>query len=185
MEEPHALDAYDIAFLAGGAQRVADSAVIALSGRGLLTLSGPRVRAVGETLPEHPVERALAASCRRNRSTASVHAALRRSPEVEEIGRRLIAQGLVTRSRRRSTRLGRRLLRAAEEGAGLPAYFFGGPAVLADSPVRRGVVGARPVPSGLGRALIRMGRALDHDSASDSAGHSGSAFGCGGGGGSD
>ncbi|MET9735178.1 TIGR04222 domain-containing membrane protein [Streptomyces sp. NPDC006458] len=52
--EPQVLDTYDVAFLAGGTQRVADCAVIALAERGLLKLSGPRVRAVGEALPQHP-----------------------------------------------------------------------------------------------------------------------------------
>lgn len=193
IEEPEALDAYDVAFLAGGAQRVVDSAVIALSERGLLKLSGSRVRAVGEALPHHPVECALIASCPHSRSAASVLAALRRSPEVQEIARRLAARSLVTGSRRRLTRLGRRQLRAAERGEGLPDYVIGGPAVLPDGLVRRGVVSARPVPSGLGRALIRMGKALDRSSddgsgsgsGSDSDACSGSAFSCGGGSSSD
>ncbi|MFE1441871.1 TIGR04222 domain-containing membrane protein [Streptomyces sp. NPDC058739] len=178
MEEPQVLDAYDFAFLAGGAQRVVDSAVIALSERGLLKLSGPRVRAVGEVLPEHPVERALVVSCLRNRSTASVQAALQRSPEVEAIGRRLAAQGLVKGSRCRLTRLGRQRLREAG-GTGLPAFAFGGPSDLGDGPVRRGPVGARPIPSGLGRSLIRLGKALDHDS--DAPSDPGDTFSCGGG----
>ncbi|MER5916975.1 TIGR04222 domain-containing membrane protein [Streptomyces sp. NPDC001982] len=189
VEETRDLDAYDVAFLAGGAQRVAASAVIALSERGLLKLSGPRVRAVGEERPQHPVERAVIASCPRSRSIAAVHAALQRSREVEEIGRRLAARGLVTGSRRRLTRTGRRQLQAAERDESLPAYVFGGPAVLPDGPVRRHVVGAQPIPSGLGRALIRMGKALDRDSDSDSASDSdagsGGGFSSGGGGGSD
>lgn len=186
-EEPGALDAYDIAFLAGGAQRAADSALIALCERGLLKLSGSRVRAVGETPPpQHPVEAALFASCPRNRNTASVLAALQRSPEVQEIARRLAARNLVTGSRHRLTRQGRRQLRSAERDEGLPAYVLAGPTVLPRGPVRRGVVNARPLPSGLGRTLIRMGKALDRDSDSNSGSDSGSAFSCGGGsGGSD
>ncbi|WP_272902824.1 hypothetical protein [Streptomyces sp. BA2] len=39
---------------------------------------------------------------------------------------------------------------------------------------------AQLIPSGLGRAMIRMGNALDHALESDD---SGSGFGCGGGGG--
>ncbi|MEV0218043.1 TIGR04222 domain-containing membrane protein [Streptomyces sp. NPDC050704] len=188
MEEPGVLDAYDVAFLAGGTQRVVESAMIALSDCGLLKLSGSRVRAVSEALPRHPVERALIAACPRNRSATFVLAALQRSPEVQEIACRLAALSLVTGSRHRLTRLGRRQLRAAEQGEGLPDYIFGGPAVLPDGLVRRGVVSARPVPPGLGRALIRMGKALDHDSdsgsGSDSDAGSGGAFSCGGGSGS-
>ncbi|ANS67946.1 hypothetical protein SLINC_5722 [Streptomyces lincolnensis] len=116
-----------------------------------------------------------------------MHADLQRSPEVEEIGRRLAAWGLLTGSRRRMTRLGRRRLQAAEQEGSLPAYVFGGPVVLPDGPVRRGVVGAQPIPSGLGRALVRMGKALDRDSDSDSTwdsgGDAGGGFSCGGGGG--
>ncbi|MFU0239563.1 TIGR04222 domain-containing membrane protein [Streptomyces scabiei] len=75
---------YDLAFLAGGVQRVADSAVIALSETGSLRMRGSRVRAVGEARPEHPVERAVIAWCTRSRSIASVSTALRTSPEAEE-----------------------------------------------------------------------------------------------------
>ncbi|MFJ7048750.1 TIGR04222 domain-containing membrane protein [Streptomyces sp. NPDC101112] len=197
-DEAGALDLYDVAYLAGGAHRVADSAVITLAERGLLTVRGTRVRAAdGEQRPAHPVEDALLASCPRSRRVVAVHSALQRSPEVEGIGRRLAAEGLVTGSRRRPTRAGRRRLRAAQENGSLPAYVFEGPAVLPRGPVRRGMAGVRPIPSGLGRALIRMGKALDNDydhgtgtdsgsgsdwaSGSDSG--SGGGFGCGGGGG--
>jgi hypothetical protein len=188
-----ALDMYDIAFLAGGAHRVADSAVITLAERELLKVRASRIRATEGAAssmdgdrPPHPVERAVIASCPHSRSVVAVHTALQRSPVVEEIGRRLAAEGLVTGSRRRLTRAGRRRLRAVERDGNVPAYVLDGPAVLPSGPVRRGVVGVQPIPSGLGRALIRMGRALDHDnddssSVSDTA--SGSGFSCGGGGG--
>ncbi|WP_149828152.1 TIGR04222 domain-containing membrane protein [Streptomyces tailanensis] len=188
-----ALDTYDIAFLAGGAHRVADSAVIALAERGLLKVRASRIRAtegavssMGGDRPRHPVERAVIASCLHSRSVVAVHTALQRSPVVEEIGRRLAAEGLVTGSRRRLTRAGRRRLRAAERDGNVPAYVLDGPAVLPSGPVRRGVVGVQPIPSGLGRALIRMGKALDHDNDDFSSGSdtgSGGGFGCGGGGG--
>ncbi|MBA4864665.1 TIGR04222 domain-containing membrane protein [Streptomyces sp. PSKA54] len=187
VDETQALDAYDVAFLAGGAKRVADCAVIALSERGLLRLRSSRMRAVGDEIPRHPVERAMIASCPRSRSVDDVHAALQRSPEVEEIGHRLAEQGLVTGSRRRLTRAGRRRLQAAERDANLPAYVLGGPTVLPEGPVRRSVANTQPIPSGLGRALIRMGKALDRDSdsTSDSDSGSGGGFSCGGGGGGD
>ncbi|MGW7366280.1 TIGR04222 domain-containing membrane protein [Streptomyces sp. NPDC054841] len=196
-EVPRALDAYDVAFLAGGAQRVADSVVIALGERGLLVLIGTRVRAVGQEQPQHPVERVAFASCPRSRSAVRVRTAVQRSPEVEEIGRRLAARGLVTGTRHRRTRAGKRQVKAAQRDESLPAYVFAGPAALPDGPVRRGVMDAQPLPSGLGRLLARMGRALDHDydpgsdSGSDSGsdggfscGGSDSGYGCGGGGGS-
>jgi hypothetical protein len=181
------LDVYDVAFLVGGAHRVADCAVIASAGRGLVGVRAARVRALGGELPTHPVERALVTSCARSRSLVVVHTALQRSPEVEEIGRRLAAAGLVTGSRRRLTRAGRRRLRAARQDVSpaLPGYVFDGPAVLQEGPVRRGVTATHAVPSGLGRALVRMGKALDrafdHDDSTSDSGSGG--FSCGGGGG--
>ncbi|MDX3168015.1 TIGR04222 domain-containing membrane protein [Streptomyces scabiei] len=185
--ESEALDMYDLAFLAGGVQRVADSAVVALSEAGSLRMRGSRVRALGEARrPEHPVERAVIAWCTRSRSIASVPTALRTSPEVEEIGRRLATRGLVTGTRRRPTRAGRRRLRSAQHDESLPAYVLDGPATLSRGPVRRGVLNAHPLPSGLGRTLTRMGRTLDRDSdldTTDSTPDWGGGFSCGGGGG--
>ncbi|MEI5523689.1 TIGR04222 domain-containing membrane protein [Streptomyces brasiliscabiei] len=187
--ESEALDLYDLAFLAGGAQRVADSAVIALSESGSLRMRGSRVRAVGEARPDHPVEQAVLAWCPRSRTLTSVSAALRTSPEIEEISRRLAARGLVTGSPRRLTRAGRRRLQAAERDENLPAYILNGPTTLPKGPIRRGILTAHPLPSGLGRTLIRMGKALDHDydadSTSTTTSDSGGGFSCGGGGGSD
>ncbi|WP_179203536.1 TIGR04222 domain-containing membrane protein, partial [Streptomyces griseiscabiei] len=179
-----ALDLYDLAFLAGGAQRVSDSAVIALSETGALRIRGSRVRAVGEARPEHPVEQAVLAWCPRSRALTSVYAALRTSPEIEDIGRRLAARGLVTGSRRRPTRAGRRRLQSAERAGILPAYILDGPTTFPKGPIRRGILTAHPLPSGLGRTLIRMGKALDPDSDPDSgaasSSDSGGGFSCGG-----
>lgn len=187
-DEARALDVYDLAFLAGGEQRVVDSAMIALSERGLLVMRVSRVRAVGDEQPEHPVERAVVAACPRSRSIVAARESLKHSPEVEEISRRLTARGLLRGSRRRTTREGRRLLKAAGRDESLPAYVLDGPAALRPGPVRRGVMGAHPTPTGLGRYLIRLAKALEHDdsgSASDSGADSGSGFSCGGGGGGD
>ncbi|MFC8124159.1 TIGR04222 domain-containing membrane protein [Streptomyces sp. NPDC057302] len=173
-----ALGVYDVAYLAGGPRRVVECAVVALADAGLLKLRASRVRSVVGEMPEHPVERALATACVNGRSTASVCADLRESPEVAEIGDRLADWGLVTRARHQLTRTGKQRLRAAEEAGDLPAHVFDGPEVLPPGTVRRGVTEALTIPSGLGRTLIRMGKALDHDSD-----HSDSGFGCGGGGG--
>ncbi|MFD4474882.1 TIGR04222 domain-containing membrane protein [Streptomyces sp. NPDC058471] len=97
-----ALGLYDVAYLAGGARRVAECAVIALAERQLVRLRATRIRAVDaayEELPERLVERALVTACPNSRSTASVCAELRESPEVAEIGDRLADLGLVTRAR--------------------------------------------------------------------------------------
>ncbi|GAA1914245.1 hypothetical protein GCM10009837_43720 [Streptomyces durmitorensis] len=178
VEAREALGVYDVAYLAGGPRRVVECAVIALADGGLLRLRASRVRSVGGELPAHPVERALVSACPQSSSTESVCGRLRESPEVEEIGDRLADRGLVTRARHQLTRAGRQRLQAAEQEGSLPAYVFDGPEVLPKGTVRRGVMEAQLMPSGLGRAMVRLGKALDHDSGSDH-----SDFGCGGGGG--
>lgn len=175
-----ALGVYDVAYLAGGPRRVVECAVIALAEGGRLRLRASRISAVGGELPEHPVERALVTACPRSRAMASVCAELRESPEMEQIGDRLAGWGLVTRARHQLTRGGRQRLQAAEQDGSLPAYVFGGSEVLPQGTVRRAVVEGQLIPSGLGRAMIRLGNALDHDTSS---GHSDSACGGGGGGG--
>ncbi|MGW7270935.1 TIGR04222 domain-containing membrane protein [Streptomyces sp. NPDC054864] len=175
-----ALGVYEVAYLAGGPRRVVECAVIALAERGLLKLRASRIHAVHGELAAHPVELALVTACAHGRSTASVCADLRESPEVAQIGDRLADWGLVTRTRHQLTRVGRQRLRAAEQDGDLPAYVCGGPEVLPKGTVRRGVMEAQLVPSGLGRAMIRMAHALDHGSDSD---HADSGSGCGGGGG--
>ncbi|MFE7761900.1 hypothetical protein [Streptomyces sp. NPDC057438] len=73
--------------------------------------------------------------------------------------------------------------RSAQHEESLPAYLLDGPAALSNGPVRRGVLSAHPLPSGLGRTLTRMGRALDRDSDldTDSTPDWGGGFSCGGG----
>ncbi|MFD6415363.1 TIGR04222 domain-containing membrane protein [Streptomyces sp. NPDC060194] len=175
-------DVYDVAFLAGGAPRVADSAIVALQRRGLLAVHASRACTVaGWERPEHPVERAAVDFCGRSRGLAAVRLALTRSPEVDEIGRRLAARGLVAGARRRVTRRGRRCLRAAGLDAGVPAYVLEGAAILPDGTVRRPAEPAPALPSGLGRTLRRMGKALDGES--DASADTGAACGGGSGGG--
>ncbi|MGW5861035.1 TIGR04222 domain-containing membrane protein [Streptomyces sp. NPDC055239] len=184
-----ALGVYDVAYLAGGPHRVVECALISLAESGRVRFRATRVRAVGDELPEHPVERALVTACPHSRRTASVCVKMWESPEIEEIGGRLVEWGLVTRARRQPTRVGRQRLKAAEQDGNLPAYVFGGPGVLPRGTVRRGVMDAQLIPPGLGRALIRMGRVLDHEGDFDFSDHSssgsdsGSGFSCGGGGG--
>ncbi|WP_432076531.1 TIGR04222 domain-containing membrane protein [Streptomyces wuyuanensis] len=187
------LDLYEAAFLAGGPGRVADTVVIALCERGMLLMRASRVRAADsgrrEDATRHPLEQTVLGLCERGRSTAYVRIAVVRSPEVEAIGQRLAALGLVTSVRNRTTRTGRRRLRAARQDGSLPRYAFEGPAALPAGPVRRGVVDARPVPTGFADSPLHWGRGYEHgrdgDSGPASADDSGSGggFGCGGGGG--
>lgn len=159
---------YEVACLAGGPQRVLETALLALRDRGAVTIVGPRVSAAeGKEVPagdavRHPVERAVLASCPRGRSLEVVAKAVRGGPEVAEIRRGLVALGLLTRVRHRLTRAGRGRLAAAREEGAHPAYVFDGPAAHGDRRLRR-VVAATAVPVGLGQSLIRMGKAADPD----------------------
>lgn len=120
---------YELAHLAGGPQRVAETALIALRDLGTLTITGPRVRATSPTPPaRHPVEAVLTAFCSRGRGVAAAIAAVREAPETAEIGHRLRTLGLLTHFRHRPTRAGRRLLAKAESAGTAPGPRLPGPA---------------------------------------------------------
>ncbi|WP_328944400.1 TIGR04222 domain-containing membrane protein [Streptomyces sp. NBC_00250] len=180
-----ALDLYDYAYLAGGERRVVETAIVSLTERGMLTMRAARLRSVGDERPRHPVERAVVAACPRSKRVQEVTEALRHSPEVDELARRLVSLGLVRGRRRRTTRSGRRRLATAASAGGLPAYAREGPAALDPGPVRYGLLSTRTVPDGLGRTLLRMARALDDGPAhtTDSGPDGSVGFGCGAGGG--
>ncbi|MEU2509198.1 TIGR04222 domain-containing membrane protein [Streptomyces sp. NPDC007863] len=179
------LDPYEYAYLAGGGLRVAESAVVSLTERGTLSLGAARLRVIGEERPEHPVERAVIVACPRSKPVREVIEAVRHSSEVDDVARRLVSLGLVRRWGRKPTRAGRRCLAAAASAGQVPAYALHGPAAFVPGSARRGPLAAHPVPDGLGRTLIRMGKALDDDGrghGTDS-GAEGGGFGGGGGGG--
>ncbi|MER7764432.1 TIGR04222 domain-containing membrane protein [Streptomyces sp. NPDC097619] len=160
------LDAYQYGYLVGGSLRVAESAVVSLIERGILSLGAARVRVRGEEEPEHPVELAVIAACPRSKPVREVIDAVRNSSEVEELARRLVSLGLVHRRRRKPTRVGRRRMAEAVSAGKLPSYALHG----------------QHVSDGLGSSLIRMGKALDddHGRGADGGGEGG---GSGGGGG--
>ncbi|MFG2994774.1 TIGR04222 domain-containing membrane protein [Streptomyces sp. NPDC048257] len=154
-----ALDLYEFAYLAGGEQRVVETAIISLVERGMLSLRAARLRIVDGERPEHPVELAVFAACPRSKRVQEVIEALAHCDEVDELARRLVSLGCVGSRRRRPTRAGRRRLATAD----LPAYVRSGPVALDPGPVRYGLLST--IPDGLGRTLRRMGKALDDDSA--------------------
>jgi len=180
-----ALDRYAYAYLAGGRQRVVESAITVLAERGLLSLRAARLRTTGEAGSVHAVESAVLAACPRSRRVQAVIDTAGRSGPVDDIARRLVRLGLVSGRRQRTTRAGRRLLAAAVSEGSLPTYVREGHAVLATGPVPHGLLGNHAIPAGLGRSLRRMGKALDDDHGSATGGTgegvSGGGFGCGGG----
>lgn len=162
---PRALDLYDVAYLAGGPQRMVEVALVALHERGAVRIRLSRVRAVDEAADHpdpHPVERAVVALCRhRSLSTLSLLGAIETGPEVEEVERRMVSSGLLTPRRLRLTRAGRRHLETAEESGVYPAYVFEGPAALPKGALRRSVSEVTPPTPGLGSRMMRLGEALD------------------------
>ncbi|MFJ3836310.1 TIGR04222 domain-containing membrane protein [Streptomyces sp. NPDC090054] len=184
-------DVYELARLAGGPHRVAEVALLLLRERGLVRVIGSRARSEGPAdAGSAPVERALTELCARGASLAMVLAELARGPEVARIGQGLRAARLLGRVRpNRPTAAGRRLVARARRGGAWPAYVFDGPPVLPDRLLRRAFTRAQPPAGGLGKALVRMGKALDraedrHDRSGDGqdGGHDGG-HSCGGGGG--
>ncbi|MFF4265959.1 TIGR04222 domain-containing membrane protein [Streptomyces virginiae] len=176
------LDVYAYAYLAGGEQRVVESAIIALVERGTLSLGAGRLRTVDAEQPPHPVERAVIAACPRSKRVEEVFEDLRHREEIDALVHRLVHLGLVRHWRRRPTRAGRRQLAAAVSEGTLPAYVLEGTAALAPGPVRAGPSGTHTLPDGLGRTLRRMGKALEDDSDNTSGGYGGGGDGGGGGG---
>lgn len=178
------LNLYQHAYLAGGGVRVAESAVVSLIERGTLALVAARLRVTGDEPPQDPVELAVIAACPRSKPVREVLEAVSRSPAVDDLARHLISLGLVHRRRRKPTRAGRRRLAAAT--GRVPAHVLHGPTAVAPGSTPRGLLGAHPVPDGLGRTLIRMGKALDDDRGHGAdGGGGGGSFGGGGGGGGD
>ncbi|MFG2112838.1 TIGR04222 domain-containing membrane protein [Streptomyces sp. NPDC048718] len=194
------LGVYAYAYLAGGGRRVAQSAALSLTERGVLSFRVGRLRVIGDEQPTHPVERAVIAACPRSRPAREVVDAAAASPEIGELARGLVALGLIGSRRHRPTRAGRRCLAAVAAEGRLPAYVLAGPAALDPRrhPTPYGPVGFQTLPTGLGRTLIRMGLALDHEGDHHTGGgggggwsgdhfggggHFGGGWSCGGGGG--
>lgn len=180
---PFTLDVYDIAYIAGGPWRVAETALLSLRERGLVTVRGIRVRA-GALPGGHAVEEALLLLCPRSKQVTSVLTQVAAGAEVAGIGARLRAAGLVGRLRRRPTAAGRACLADARCAGACPSYVFDGWAGVEDRSLRRTLREASPVPTPLESSVYRMGEALDDPFGHDSGADTGfSHHSCGGGGG--
>ena len=100
------LDVYDIAFLAGGAERVVDTALVALVESGRVRVHAPGELAVVDPARAHPVEAAVmdAVGTQGHRSIDTIRWRLADDTRIGDLGRSLSSAGLL----RRRLRFGRR-----------------------------------------------------------------------------
>ena len=174
------LHLYDIAFLAGGPDRVVDTALVVLVCAGKVRIHSPGHLATADLVRRHPVEAAVldAVGPTGHRSVDTVRWRLRDDDRLLDVGRRLREAGLlgrtgaalrILRGDRRAlarTRAGSRTLRALREqpATGDPEMLrvaLGGRAAMTDAALRAGIF-ERP-----GTALIpqrpgHRSRAIDH-----------------------
>jgi hypothetical protein len=167
------LDVYDVAQLTGGLDRVVETAVVTLLGRGRLAVDeASRLQAVG-TAP-HPVEAAVLelAGPRPRRTIATLRFRAGEDPRLTAIAERLVTEGLLRRNplaglpgswpAHLRTAAGRREL--AEWRAVCPAgrpgadVALGGPAAMADRVLAESVFGTR---ASAGAGDRRPGRRAD------------------------
>ncbi len=93
------LDLYEIAYLAGGPDRVVDTALVALVESGRVRVHAPGELAVVEPGRQHPVEAAVmdAVGTRGHRSVDTVRWRLADDERIAGLGRSLAAAGLLRR----------------------------------------------------------------------------------------
>jgi hypothetical protein len=126
---PGDLDVYDVAFLAGGLDRVVDTAVVALVRAGRVRVHSPGHLATADLARRHPVEAAVldAVGPTGHRSVDTIRWRVLDDDRLLDVGRRLQRAGLLSRRLLRfshgdhvpaPTREGRRALRAVREEPG-------------------------------------------------------------------
>jgi len=100
------LDVYELAFLAGGADRVVDAALVVLVESGRVRVHAPGELAVVEPGRRHPVEAAVmdAVGTQGHRSIDTIRWRMAGDERLLDLGRSLAAAGLVRRRKRLSRR---------------------------------------------------------------------------------
>ncbi|MGA4544237.1 TIGR04222 domain-containing membrane protein [Uniformispora flossi] len=132
--EPHSLDLYHLAFLAGGPARAADVAVLAAQARGTVAVAGNgQVTAVGGDAPDAVAAGVLDAVRGGGGSPplASVRVAVAESAAVQGLRESLFAQGLVNPAARHPRLTAVRVALCAVPLVAIAALFVDG---LAGSP---------------------------------------------------
>jgi uncharacterized membrane protein YgcG len=181
MTEPQ-LGVYEVAYLAGGPDRVVDTAVLVLVESGRVRVHAPGELAVTEPSRSHPVEAAVmdAVGTQGHRSIDTIRWRMAGDERMAELGRSLAAAGLLHRrpfARPRpdgpawsTTKAGRHaLLRAREnppvdrvlDGSSALAVALDGRAAMPDA-ARRTEIFERPLPplprtSGMDRRIRNSG----------------------------
>jgi uncharacterized membrane protein YgcG len=197
------MDVYDVAYLAGGPERVVDTALVALVEAGRIRVQPPGQLAVVVLDRRHPVEAAVldAVGTRGHRSVDVIRWRLADDDRVLGIGRRLAGAGLVRRWTvvpRRSgrpavlTAAGRRTLRTLDAEPPTRPEWDGGTAVevalhgrarLTDELRRSSLFEAVPVPTAKEKAAVIRRRLDQHrDDTAHTGGGANDGFGGGGGG---
>jgi hypothetical protein len=173
------LDIYDVAFLAGGAQRTVETAIVGLVLNGRLRVHSPGQLASVDLSRRHPVEGAVLDACPPigHRSVDTIFWRLADDDRLLDIGRRLRKAHLLgilgaptaalhgDHRRLAPTRTGRRLLRDVPNGPPLGdpevvRVALGGPQAMTD-PELRAAIFERPVTT-LGPGRRRSRHDIDH-----------------------
>jgi hypothetical protein len=166
------LGVYEVAYLAGGAERVVDTALVAMVETGRIRVHSAGQLAVVEPTRRHAVEAAVldAVGTRGHRSVDVVRWRLADDDRISAVGRRLADEGLISRwstvLRHRDrppvrTAVGRRVLRSLQAAPPVDRASDGGSAVLValhghprmtDTVLRAAIFEAFPTPSAKARA---------------------------------
>jgi hypothetical protein len=168
------LDVYDVAYVAGGADRVVDTVVVALVRSGRVRVHSPGQLATVDPTRRHPVEAAVldAMGTTGHRSMDTIRWRLTGDDRLDDVGRTLHKAGLLGRTaavgtlvhgQHRAlapTRAGRRLLAAAAQTPGpdpeVVRVALGGRAAMQDAQLRASIFEPPPLPEVGGREVRRQ-----------------------------
>ena len=191
------LDLYDMAFLAGGPQRVVDTALVALVESGRVRVHAPGELAVAVPDRRHPVEAALldALGTRGHPTVDTIRWRLTDDERITGLGPSLAADGLLRRRTLRGrgawspTRTGRQVLRRLEAQPPVDRALDGGSALqvalqgreaMPDADLRAAIFERPALPKATGREIgrrLRERRQLHSDDPAVSAYHTRNALG--------
>ena len=175
---PH-LDVYELAFLAGGAERVVDTALVVLVESGRIRIHAPGQLAVVEAARRHPVEAAVldAVGTHGHRSVDTIRWRLAGDERITGLAGSLAADDLLHRQRFpgrgawRATRKGRQALdrpvadHSLDGGSALQVALHGRDA-MTDADLRAAIFEPAPLPTvtpALGRRLREARRLRESD----------------------